>query len=287
MGDGARLRSVGLHFANYWLQFARQYVASSGIQRTFDRIDCEWPNYEKAISWLSDVAHVEAISSSPDKEASHILVRLAHALQLYLELNDRFEELVSINSTAYDVACSVSQWSVAEDLAQRLVTAYQKRGDSSSLSTWKSNLQRIGKIGHNRLRVFMCHASCDKPAVRELYRQLRADGFDPWLDEENLLPGQEWRFEIQQAVQKAEAVLVFLSTGSVTKAGYIQKEVKYALDFADDRPEGTIFIVPCRLEECLIPERLRMWHWVDLFQKSGYERLVKALHGRSEMLGRF
>jgi hypothetical protein len=42
------------------------------------------------------------------------------------------------------------------------------------------------------LRVFLCHSSGDKQAVRDLYRRLRGDGLDPWLDEENLLPGQNW-----------------------------------------------------------------------------------------------
>jgi hypothetical protein len=33
------------------------------------------------------------------------------------------------------------------------------------------------------LRVFPCHASGDKPAVRELYQKLAAEGWiDPWLD---------------------------------------------------------------------------------------------------------
>ena len=39
------------------------------------------------------------------------------------------------------------------------------------------------------LRVFLCHASADKQAVRELYRLLLQDGCEPWLDEEELLPG--------------------------------------------------------------------------------------------------
>jgi hypothetical protein len=40
------------------------------------------------------------------------------------------------------------------------------------------------------LRVFLCHASADKPAVRELYEKLTARGIDAWLDEKKLLPGQ-------------------------------------------------------------------------------------------------
>jgi len=36
-----------------------------------------------------------------------------------------------------------------------------------------------------KLRVFLCHASQDKPIVRELYQRLLAEGWiDPWLDEE-------------------------------------------------------------------------------------------------------
>lgn len=80
------------------------------------------------------------------------------------------------------------------------------------------------------LRVFLCHASDDKPAVRELYRQLCAEGWmDVWLDEEKLLPGQDWDMEIEKAVESAD-VVVCLSNNSVTKEGYVQKELRFALE---------------------------------------------------------
>jgi len=63
-----------------------------------------------------------------------------------------------------------------------------------------------------KLRVFLCHASADKPALRELYQQLRQDGFQPWLDEEELLPGQDWEPEIRKAVRESDVVLVFRKT---------------------------------------------------------------------------
>jgi hypothetical protein len=46
------------------------------------------------------------------------------------------------------------------------------------------------------LRLFVCHASEDKPPLRELVKRLREDGFDPWFDEERLIPGQVWQLEI-------------------------------------------------------------------------------------------
>ena len=37
------------------------------------------------------------------------------------------------------------------------------------------------------LRVFLCHSSHDKPAVRKLYQRLKTEGWiDPWLGEEML-----------------------------------------------------------------------------------------------------
>jgi len=136
-----------------------------------------------------------------------------------------------------------------------------------------------------RLKIFLCHASGDKPAVRELYHRLRAAGFDPWLDEENLLPGQDWQLEIPQAVRSSDAVIVCLSTRAVTKAGYVQKEIRYALDVADEQPEGAIFLIPLRLEECEVPQRLRRWQWENLFEERGYERLLRALRARVKSLG--
>jgi diadenosine tetraphosphatase ApaH/serine/threonine PP2A family protein phosphatase len=108
-----------------------------------------------------------------------------------------------------------------------------------------------------KLRVFLCHASGDKPTVRGLYHRLRADGFDPWFDEESLLPGQDWQLEIPKAVRSSDAVIICLSSRAITKAGYVQKEIRYALDVADEQPEGAIFLIPLRLEECEVPERLR------------------------------
>ncbi|MGB8510750.1 MAG: toll/interleukin-1 receptor domain-containing protein [Pyrinomonadaceae bacterium] len=135
------------------------------------------------------------------------------------------------------------------------------------------------------LRVFLCHSSDDKPTVRVLYESLKSNGFGPWLDEENLLAGQDWNYEIPKAVRSSDVVVVCLSSSSGTKTGYVQKEIKIALDVVDEQPEGTIFIIPAKLEECDIPDRLKRWHWVNLYDENGYGRLIKSLQGRAEGLG--
>jgi DNA segregation ATPase FtsK/SpoIIIE, S-DNA-T family len=140
-------------------------------------------------------------------------------------------------------------------------------------------------VSNRPLRIFLCHAVGDKPVVRELHRRLTAGGFAPWLDEEDLLPGQDWQVEILKAVRKADVVIVCLSRTSINKEGYVQKEIKDALDVADKKPDDTIFIIPLKLEECAVPERLRRWQWVNQFEANGYERLILSLQVRATNLG--
>jgi hypothetical protein len=131
------------------------------------------------------------------------------------------------------------------------------------------------------MRVFLCHSSGDKKRVRELHQLLARDGFAPWLDEQDLLPGQDWNTEIKKAVRLSEIVLVCLSKSSITKQGFVQKEIKFALDVADEKPDGLLYIIPVRIEECTVPERLSQWQWVDLFSENGYSRLLQSLYLRS------
>jgi TIR domain len=107
--------------------------------------------------------------------------------------------------------------------------------------------------------------------------ELKADGIRCWFDEEDLLPGQDWEYEISKAIRSSRYVVACLSKASVSKAGYIQKELRKALDVADEQPEGVAYLIPVRLEECEIPERLQRWQWVDLFKDQQYERLVRVL----------
>ncbi len=133
-----------------------------------------------------------------------------------------------------------------------------------------------------KLRVFLCHSSQDKPIVREIYQRLSSEGWiDPWLDEEKLLPGQNWDMEIEKAVEAADVVIVCISSNSASKEGYIQRELKFVLDIALEKPEGTIFIVPLKLDDCELPRRLRSWQYVNYFptdqRKWAYQRLLQSL----------
>lgn len=127
------------------------------------------------------------------------------------------------------------------------------------------------------LRVFLCHASEDKSAVRDLYLRLTSDGISAWLDEQNLLPGQNWEEEISKAIRQSDVFLVCMSARSVVKRGFVQREIRVALRVAEEMPSGTIFIVPTRLDDCSVPDELDHLQRVDLFNPDGYDMLIRGL----------
>jgi ATP-dependent Clp protease ATP-binding subunit ClpC len=165
------------------------------------------------------------------------------------------------------------------------ITDEAAAAEENSMSLSAATKVSAGSQKGTTLRVFLCHASKDKPTVRDIYRQLKEHQIDPWLDEENLLPGEEWDQEIGNAVGSSHVVLVCLSAHSVNKSGYLQREIKKVLDVADEQPEGTIYVIPIKLEECEVPSRLRRWQWLNFFEPRGFEKLMKALAKRARELG--
>jgi hypothetical protein len=141
-------------------------------------------------------------------------------------------------------------------------------------------------------KIFLAHAREDKPQVRELYADLTARGLDPWLDEVDLVAGQIWKEEIPRAIRQAGIFLACLSSRSAGKVGYVQNEFRLALSAFSERPPGSIYLIPVRLDECDVPDlqipdrglSLQDIQWVDLWEEGGFDRLVKAIERALEGL---
>lgn len=128
-----------------------------------------------------------------------------------------------------------------------------------------------------QLQVFLLHARQDEEAVRRLCWRLKKEGADVWLDQEKLLPGQDWVYEICNAIHNSDVVIVCLSRQFIKQGGYRHEELKIALETADSLDVGDIYIIPARLEPCDLPNPLRRWQRVDLFEPDGFKKLVAAL----------
>jgi len=141
-------------------------------------------------------------------------------------------------------------------------------------------------MSNNRnLRVFLSYAHEDNDQVDVLYRQLTAFGFDPWIDNKELLPGQNWEEIIERELRKTDAVIVCLSDVSNIKTGYFHREVKISLKVSDNHPSQDVFLIPVKLNQCDVPFSLWNFQYIELYTPDGFEKLIKALNMRAQQIG--
>src|SRR5215210_8374580 len=113
----------------------------------------------------------------------------------------------------------------------------------------------------NQQQVFISYAREDAEAAIRLYNELKNAGLNPWLDIKSLLAGQKWKIAITNAIRNSRYFIPLLSFNSVEKRGYVQKELKEALEVLDEFPESQIFLIPARLNDCNVNHpRLREFH---------------------------
>jgi hypothetical protein len=134
-------------------------------------------------------------------------------------------------------------------------------------------------------QIFLNYAREDRQKVEALYQQLSDAGFRSWMDTKNILGGEQWQRSIQHALQQSQFFLACLSVTSVIKRSYLRRELREALEKRKEMLDSDIYLIPVRLEECEIPEELRVHQWVDLFTEDGWTRLVEALQVGMERRG--
>jgi hypothetical protein len=128
-----------------------------------------------------------------------------------------------------------------------------------------------------QLQIFLLHARQDEDPVRRLYRRLVRQGANVWLDQAKLRPGQDWAHEILKAIHRSDVVIVCLSKQFNKQGGFRHEELRIALEKANSLPEELCFLIPARLEMCELPESLRRWQCVDLFEPGGYKKLIQVV----------
>lgn len=130
---------------------------------------------------------------------------------------------------------------------------------------------------HKATSVFICYAREDHDVAERLYKDLGEAGCRPWIDTRHLRPGEKWKPKIADVVQKSTHFVALLSKRSLSKRGYVQKELRHGLNVMMEIPENEIFLIPVRLEECAPSlDLLRELLWVDLYPsyKEGLKKII-------------
>lgn len=129
----------------------------------------------------------------------------------------------------------------------------------------------------DKARIFLSYAREDGEQVAELYQQLTGAGFAPWMDTQDILPGQNWKYHTNKALKESDLVIVCLSVVSVVKRSEIQKEIRISLERLNEKLDSDIYIIPVRLDNCEVPESLSHIQWIDINSDDGWNRLLTAI----------
>lgn len=130
----------------------------------------------------------------------------------------------------------------------------------------------------NTPQIFLSYAHPDQLRVITFFDSLKKNGFNVWFDHKSLKAGQDWDFEIKRALDKSAIVIVFLSQASISKRGYVQRELKIALDKLTEKLIDDIYLIPVKLDDdILMPEQLQKLHAISANRADCMTMLEDAL----------
>src|SRR5215212_3937937 len=95
-------------------------------------------------------------------------------------------------SVAIAFGAMTDAWSSIKWLVDSHLVAAALAAAAATISIVLS--RRLGRA-RNKKRVFIIYALEDREVARRLTEQLAAEGFNPWLDIDELKPGQRWKKE--------------------------------------------------------------------------------------------
>lgn len=131
-------------------------------------------------------------------------------------------------------------------------------------------------------KVFISHSWKDKPFVRRLAQRLRGEGFETWLDEHELRPGDRVAETIASVLAQCKVVLVVVSRASARS-----KWLAYEVSLATERMiAGRCRVIPLVIGRGEPPAAVRDILYAD-FRKSfraGLSAVVSSLKHDAEQL---
>lgn len=130
--------------------------------------------------------------------------------------------------------------------------------------------------------LFLSHKSEDKPVVRKIAQALRRQGYKPWLDQDDLVPGPPWQELAEEAIKTCKAGAVFVGQSGI--GPWERKELRALLSRAVEEGLPVIpVLLPGAPKKPDLPLFLAEHTWVDLREKgitkAGIDLLIWGITG--------
>lgn len=149
------------------------------------------------------------------------------------------------------------------------------KDSSATAPAWQDVLRSKRDAG--KFDVFLCHNSADKPAVQRICQRLKESGILPWLDVDELPPGQPWQPLLEQQIKNIRSAAVCFGAAGVSP--WQEQEFH---GFLDEFSRRKLPVIPLLLPDAPfkpeIPIFLSRMTWVD-FRLSVPDPLNRLIWG--------
>ncbi len=132
--------------------------------------------------------------------------------------------------------------------------------------------------------VFLSHSGADSEAALSLARRIeeasdaKGAGLEVWIGQRDLGPGRPWKAQLEDALERSTAFVVYVGSGGVTN--WVRDEVDLALDRAHEDPAYPLvpWIAPGG-DMRAIPGLLRQYQGIEHVDTDGdaFARLLRTL----------
>lgn len=137
-------------------------------------------------------------------------------------------------------------------------------------------LQLFRRLSVPDRRVFICHATEDKPSAHRIAAYMRQAGAEVWLDEWEIKVGDSIVEKVNAGLSGATHMLLLLSATSVQKP-WVRREFSSTL--MRQLSSNSVRVLPVLLESCEVPSILSDIRYADFrnHNETAYEQISHAI----------
>ncbi|MBK6794654.1 MAG: TIR domain-containing protein [Anaerolineales bacterium] len=131
--------------------------------------------------------------------------------------------------------------------------------------------------------IFISYQRKDKEHVDKIASALTQSNISVFYDMTSLLPGMDWEVEIKSALTNSKGVL-FCFGKDTMKFGYVQKEIKVALDYVEKSPKD-FRLIPILLPGAdieTLPLEIKTYQWLDMRDGVSLEKTMQIVRALSK-----
>ena len=182
--------------------------------------------------------------------------------------------VLAVGLSVFGLVLSFSEFKTFLDSQSILIFAIGASAYAAIASVFYSRVQE--KILRRR-RIFIMYSREDLASAESITKILREMGYRPWLDIEEITPGERWKYSAGKGLGESAVALLLVSKNLNLESGFVAKELETAMSKMRSRDQAFSPVIPVLLDDTEIPLQLRDIHAVDMTSKQGIDQLDKGL----------